>query len=206
MRETIHPVYIAVGIFGALFIAYNAGQYVVEQDKKAQASRARSQTPPAVVELSGVATEPAPRVVAPPPRQYNPPPVQEVEVPPTTREIYLCKDYGGGMFWSSAICSTQRASIDRIVTVPGTLSWDQQVALAEGQKRVAEQLYVAPDARGTSAGNATPGGNNATACAALDEHIKQLDAMARQPQGPQMQDWIRQQRQEARTRQVALRC
>lgn len=43
-------------------------------------------------------------------------------------------------------------------------------------------------------------------CEALDEHIKYLDAVARQPQGPQMQDWIREERKKARDRQARIPC
>ncbi len=43
-------------------------------------------------------------------------------------------------------------------------------------------------------------------CAALDERIKYLDAMARQPQGAQTQDWIRDERKKARDRQSRIPC
>ena len=43
-------------------------------------------------------------------------------------------------------------------------------------------------------------------CAALDEHIKYLDAMARQPQSAQTQDWIRDERKKARDRQSRIPC
>src|SRR5262245_24691645 len=69
-----------------------------------------------------------------PPQDANRPAGGEPAPPPATREVYLCKDYGGGMFWSSASCSTQRATIDRIVTVPGRYSWAEAVEAAERQK------------------------------------------------------------------------
>lgn len=43
-------------------------------------------------------------------------------------------------------------------------------------------------------------------CNALEERIKYLDAMARQPQSGQMQDWIREDRKKARDRQVRIPC
>lgn len=43
-------------------------------------------------------------------------------------------------------------------------------------------------------------------CKALDVQIANLDAMARQPQTMQTHDWIRDQRQKARTRQFSIRC
>ena len=45
-----------------------------------------------------------------------------------------------------------------------------------------------------------------TECDWLDSQIKHWDSMARQPQGAQMQDWIREQRKQARDRQFRIRC
>ncbi|GAB3482105.1 hypothetical protein [Polaromonas eurypsychrophila] len=45
-----------------------------------------------------------------------------------------------------------------------------------------------------------------TECKALDERIKYLDALARQPQSGQTQDWIRDERKKARDRQVRIPC
>ncbi|MEO7128944.1 MAG: hypothetical protein ABI040_08810 [Rhodoferax sp.] len=47
--------------------------------------------------------------------------------------IYLCKAYSGGSFWSSSHCNLHSALIDRMVSVPSTLPFDQQVALAESE-------------------------------------------------------------------------
>jgi hypothetical protein len=43
-------------------------------------------------------------------------------------------------------------------------------------------------------------------CATLDERVKYLDAMARQPQSMQMHDWIRNERKIARDRQARIPC
>ena len=43
-------------------------------------------------------------------------------------------------------------------------------------------------------------------CGLLEQHIAWLDAMARQPQGAQMQDWLKQERKKARDRQFAIHC
>ena len=49
-------------------------------------------------------------------------------------------------------------------------------------------------------------GSNADECQRIDAEIIQLDAMARQPQSGQMQDWISQHRKELRDRQFRIRC
>lgn len=194
------PIWLATAILGALFIAYQIAAYAVSTNRKDEAARAQRQSPPPPVQLP---TVPA----APQLSQVERRRVAAVEEPepalPPTREIYLCKGYGGGMFWSSAICSTQRATIDRIVNVPRSLSWDEQVTIAEGKKQAAEQLFAPPQSVSTPA---EPVPTNADACAAHEQRVRQLDAMARQPQSPQIQDWIRQQRQDTRSRQAALRC
>lgn len=43
-------------------------------------------------------------------------------------------------------------------------------------------------------------------CQQLDAQIQRWDAMARQPQSGQMQDWISEQRKQARDRQFRIRC
>lgn len=43
-------------------------------------------------------------------------------------------------------------------------------------------------------------------CQSLDAHIQYLDSMSRQPQGPQMMDWIREERKKARDRQFRIPC
>ena len=47
---------------------------------------------------------------------------------------------------------------------------------------------------------------NASECKVLDVLIANLDALSRQPQSMQMQDWIRDQRKKARDRQFAGSC
>lgn len=194
------PIWLATAIVGALFIAYQIADYVVSTNRKAEAARVQRQSPPPPVQLPTVPA--APQLSQAERRRLAAVEEPEPELPPT-REIYLCKGYGGGMFWSSAICSTQRATIDRIVNVPRRLSWDEQVAIAEGKKQAAEQLYAPPHSV-SNAAESVP--TNADACAAHEQRVRQLDAMARQPQSPQIQDWIRQQRQDTRSRQAALRC
>jgi len=46
-------------------------------------------------------------------------------------EVFLCKSYGGGTFWSGVHCSAYNALIERIVSVPDGMPFDQQVQLAE---------------------------------------------------------------------------
>jgi hypothetical protein len=115
--------------------------------------------------------------------------------------IYLCKTYSGGTFWAQAHCNQHNALIERIVSVPDGLPWDQQVALAEQQRNGSRQPQhrVVPDEVNVHA-------SRKSECRSLDARITQLDGMARQPQGAQTHDWIRSERKQARDRQFEIRC
>lgn len=126
--------------------------------------------------------------------------------------LYLCKTYGGAMFWSGAHCREHNALIDRIESVPDGLPFDQQVELAQQSRAAAAKLYEAtPRSRSTqsNAAGAAQVPNlqgKAEECKALDAEITRLDAMARQPQSAQVQDWIRAEKKRARDRQFQVRC
>ena len=49
--------------------------------------------------------------------------------------IYLCRAYSGGTFWASNHCRQHNALIERIVTVPDGMPFDQQVDLGNQQLR-----------------------------------------------------------------------
>lgn len=134
--------------------------------------------------------------------------------------IYFCKGYTGGTFWSDTTCSKQKATIDRMMTVPDGMPFEQQVQLGE-QAREAARRLVEPqqDARNSSTTTTTTtvinngtivtggrGQDKATECKALSGHVTSLDAMSRQPQSGQMQDWITAEKRKARDRQFQLRC
>ncbi len=128
-----------------------------------------------------------------------------VATPTEAATLYLCKAYGGGSVWSTAACSTQQAPIERMVSVPGEMPFEQQVQL--GNQAVAEGARLAappPASRAPSQTAKTPAPTDE--CRLLDERIHRLDSMARQPQSGATQDWIAERRREARSRQFELRC
>ena len=117
--------------------------------------------------------------------------------------IFLCEGYSGGKFWSSVHCREKNALIDRMETVPDGLPFDQQVAMASSQRDKAQRLYQAPEVQ-VSPQVVQP--NNRATCDAYSARVSQLDAMARQPQTAQMQDWITAERRRVRDLQFRLRC
>lgn len=121
----------------------------------------------------------------------------------TITTLYHCKAYNGGTFWARTHCNQHQALVDRMVNVPGHLPFDQQVHLAEANRHAAS--HSAQVQHAVSAPAAAPERDKAE-CKALDKQIAHWDSMARQPQSAQTQDWIREQRKQARDRQFALRC
>lgn len=141
-----------------------------------------------------------------PPRQTHAAPTAESRITETPRPqtggtIYHCKNYSGGTFWAQAHCAQHNALIDRIASVPAGLPFEQQVDIAEQQRQAAARNIAIQNVPVPAA---VP--SNKAECQGLDKQVEHLDAMARQPQSGQMQDWIRGERQKARDRQFALRC
>ena len=119
--------------------------------------------------------------------------------------LYLCSSYAGGKFWSSAHCHKHNALIERMVSVPDAMTFEQQVQL--GNQDAAEGARLAaPPARPAVQVYSSSGQSGQNACSALDAEIKHLDDLARRPQSGSTQDWIRAKRQAARDRQFSLRC
>jgi hypothetical protein len=121
--------------------------------------------------------------------------------------IYLCKAYAGGTFWASAHCNQHNALIERIANVPDGLPFDQQVNIANQQRQSAASTTT----NSVTVNTTTVTNNNSAAghiaeCKALDASITQYDAMARQPQTGQMQDWITGEKKKARDRQFRIHC
>lgn len=161
--------------------------------------------PPRRIELIRPAPESAAAPSPLPPQQYAAPApatrVIETPRPQTGGTIYHCKNYSGGTFWAQAHCGQHNALIDRIASVPAGLPFEQQVNIAEQQRHAAARNVAIQSAPMPAA---VP--SNQAECQRLDKEVERLDAMARQPQSGQMQDWIRGERQKARDRQFALRC
>ncbi|WP_156955253.1 hypothetical protein [Polaromonas glacialis] len=116
--------------------------------------------------------------------------------------IYLCKAYSGGTFWAQSHCSKHSALIDSIVSVPDSLAFDQQVNLAEQQRRSTAIMNTVTHTTVTT----SPAQDRNAECKTLDARITDYDAQARHPQSGQMQDWISENKRKARDRQFSLRC
>ena len=140
--------------------------------------------------------------------QGTTPKAPEEPRPPTqansgTATLYHCKAYTGGTFWARSHCNQHQALVDRMVNVPSRLPFEQQVHLAEANRRAASHSTPVNQ---PAAANGVAAWTDKDACKTLDDLIVHLDAMARQPQSAPTQDEIRERRKQARDRQFALRC
>ena len=126
---------------------------------------------------------------------------------PTRTTIYLCKAYAGGSFWSDTVCSSQRATIDRMTTVPASLAFQQQVAIARGEAQEAAMLYEAPQpVRATAIQSEAPVRNRASICDIYDQQVRDFDAEARRPLPAFRQDQIRADRMNVMSARARDRC
>lgn len=54
-------------------------------------------------------------------------------------EIYRCKAYSGGTFWSREHCQKHDALVDRVASVPSGMGFERQVKVAEQGARASER-------------------------------------------------------------------
>jgi hypothetical protein len=123
---------------------------------------------------------------------------------PSSREIYLCKDFQSNLTWESLPCSTNGRFMDRIARVPTNVSWEEQVAIARQQRDRAQAIaseQVVPVATRPTRVNTNTG-----ECQALDERVNWLDSLGRIGGGGYTMDWIREERRKARDRQFRIGC
>jgi hypothetical protein len=190
----------------AAFAGWGAHSYsarVLASNQARDATRPSAQTPVAIQQDIGRSAT-SRRLDIDPPR-----PQLEARVAPEARKtIYLCKAYSGGSFWSDVTCGAQGATIDRITTVPASLPFDQQVALARGEAQEAAKLYTAAQPLITAAviEPPAPPGNRSSLCPILDQQVRDLDAEARRGQPAWRQDQIRADRMNVMTARVRERC
>lgn len=116
--------------------------------------------------------------------------------------LYHCKNYSGGTFWASDACSKYRALIDRLVTVPDNMPFEQQVQIGNQARTEADGLTTRPVSQPVQARQQAPKVN----CQAISKEIASLDSMARQPQSGGSQDWISQRRKSLRDTQFRSKC
>lgn len=122
----------------------------------------------------------------------------------SVREIYLCKDHSGQLYWQSNRCAVDGRFLERVARVPRDLPWDSQVEIARGQHQRARDLVPSSAASAYSVPNNAQ--SNKAECQAIEERINWLDSLGRAGGGGYSMDWIREQRRLVRDKQFRLKC
>lgn len=123
----------------------------------------------------------------------------------TLSNLYLCETPRGGRFWSQDHCNQRGAAIERIERVPSDLPMHRQAEIANQKTDAAYALQRERRTVVTATAGSTGRGNRST-CDAIDQHIRSLDAAARQPQRPVVQQRIAADRKAARDQQFRMGC
>ena len=120
-------------------------------------------------------------------------------------QVFLCVSNSGARFWSPDHCRERGALVERIEAVPGGLSWEQRVQIADQQT---QQGYAvqrqAMEQRGATTAGVTVG--DSSRCARWNQQVEHYDRLARQPQSGASQTWIAERRKDARDQQFRARC
>ena len=125
---------------------------------------------------------------------------------PTTKLVYFCSTPKGNRYWTVEPCHTRGWTLERTERVPNNMDWNDQVALANRQRREAEQTALPSVAPPQYAQQVPQQPVRKVQCDALDERVKQLDSMGRAGSLHYDLDWIRRERKSARDNQFRLRC
>ena len=179
--------------------AHNAAPRALSRPAMAQSER-RNDLPGERERSTAVVVAPSPALIAP---RTEPSRVSA----DARATIYFCKSYAGGTFWSDTTCSTQRATIDRMTSVPASLPFAQQVAIARGEAQEAARLYESPQpVSATAIESAAPARNRSAMCDIYAQQVHDLDAEARRPQSAARQDQIRAERMDVMSARARERC
>lgn len=163
-------------------------------DERAQGKTANPSKPPnssAAVELPNS---------RPPPRETQAPDVSP-EQPGKSRIITKCV-VGSKTSYTDGPCATDAVSSQVITKLDQNLMDSVRPAPAKAAIAPPQpETSPLPDQTQDRAATA-----NAAECSELENRIIHLDNIARQPQGPQTQDWVRNERKKARDRQFRIAC
>ena len=133
----------------------------------------------------------------------QPPPASQA-LPDATADIARvtkCVANGGGTTYGDAVCPQGSASSQITMRANHNLMAAVRPEAPRPAEAPAEQAIVVTQTRFVDDAAAKK-----AECRSLDTQIERWDAMARQPQSAQTQDWITEQRKQARDRQFRLRC
>ena len=122
-----------------------------------------------------------------------------------TETIYLCKGYDGQRFWAKQNCYHRGGStLEREVSVPRGLSWQDQVAQASGARQQAEALQHVPHTTSAPARASTD--TKAHTCAGFAQALRDNDSAARVGGNAQWMEHLANTRRSVIAQQQAAGC
>lgn len=129
-------------------------------------------------------------------------------------QIYRCRAYGGGQFWSSEHCQQHGALIERIESVPAGMSFERQVKVAEQGAGRAAKAVVAGDSRRSeqaviereSKAQAREQARQQARCAKWQAELERQQSFSRQKLTARRQEFIRNKQQALRQQREQAGC
>ncbi len=126
--------------------------------------------------------------------------------------LYLCKSFAGsGQFWSAQHCSKTNALVEKVVSVPDGLGFDQQVQAAE--RSVAQPAAARATAPSSTAPLSAASASALAAqrapsveCNALAAQLTQVNIDLRSAGSPEKQKPLLDRKHKALERRFELRC
>lgn len=129
-------------------------------------------------------------------------------------QIYRCRAYGGGQFWSGEHCQQHGALIERIESVPAGMSFERQVKVAEqgagraakavvaGESRRSEQAILEREAKARAREQA----RQQARCAKWQAELERQQSFSRQKLTARRQEFIRNKQQVLRQQREQAGC
>ena len=132
----------------------------------------------------------------------------------TPDQIYRCRAYGGGQFWSEQHCQQHGALIERIESVPAGMSFERQVKVAEqGAGRSAKAVSVGRAGRSEQAlierearARAREQARLQARCARWQAELERQQSYSRQKLTARRQEFIRNKQQALREQREQAGC
>lgn len=154
-------------------------------------------SPPKTTQDTSATSQPLP----PPQTSAQPPSAAPALPAPGTRIVSKCV-VNGQTLYSDNACPQGTAGTQVITKADHNL----MAGLTPAQMAAADRVQPAAPSMSVLAQSGNPIADRANECAFINSEIKRLDALARQPQSGQMQDWITAERKKLRDRQFRIPC
>lgn len=132
--------------------------------------------------------------------------------PASAETLYRCRAYSGGQFWSRQHCQQHQALVERMVSVPPDLKFEQQVKIAEqgealqSGRRTRAMTVDMTESAAAAQQRAKAAAKLQARCARLQQDIDTQDSRARAGGTAGQQQRIADKKQQLQQQVTALGC